>query len=792
MRDSIRIALWLVGALCAFVTLQSSGSRQEGVESIVRGSVRSTTGAALEGAVVRVEGRVEHALSDAQGHYSLRVPKGEWRLECSYVGYQTAVQTVAAAAESQRCDWELEEERMEVSEVLVSGEGASQRLRKEPMLLSVADRSQFKGQIVSLQQMLTSASGVKAMRSGGEGYRARILVQGLDGKRVGVFVDGVPLGGSAALDLDRVPQELIERVEVYKGVVPPWLGGDGLSGAINVVTRSIPWTRLEAGYSVGSYTSHKGYALGTVHFDNPGIDLSVFAAAHYARNNYTFNSPFAPGHTIERDHDRFIAGQANVGLRFSKTYFDALGFSASYSYDYKEVQGGLMNWQSNVQHAYTRLELGELSALAKKSFFDGRLEVNLALRGSYGVGNVVDTSLWAYDFQGNRYPTAGGRGEVGMLPNFSHDRYIAVIGLLNTRYELSRLHAFHLTVAYRYNRQHPEDTLAARYSHFNVGALPNALHALVGGLTYELSLLAGALRNTLGVKAYYYHNEMSAPAQPFALTVPLRGSHEAYSWGFVEALSWRPWRPVLLKASVQLQSRLPTSDEIFGDGMTILPGYALRPERSLNANLGFVWQINSKGYPHARIEGQGFYMRIRDLIQLAMGFHFNMQHKNLLRAVGYGVEGELEVHWMHWLSTRANATFYRLENREPLDEHGGQNPLYGMRVPNVPWLFGNVTIDAHVENLFGFKNYTSLYASCQATEEFSYGWELSRRDQMKVPRKWNLDLGLYFSFLGQYHVSFAVRNLLNTEQWEEFRYPLPGRTYHAKLRYTIDFGKEKR
>ena len=51
--------------------------------------------------------------------------------------------------------------------------------------------------------------------------------------------------------------------------------------------------------------------------------------------------------------------------------------------------------------------------------------------------------------------------------------------------------------------------------------------------------------------------------------------------------------------------------------------------------------------------------------------------------------------------------------------------------------------------------------------------------------------GEHISFLGHYHLSFAVRNVLNTEQWEEFRYPIPGRTFHAKLRYTFDFDRNK-
>ena len=181
----------------------------------------------------------------------------------------------------------------------------------------------------------------------------------------------------------------------------------------------------------------------------------------------------------------------------------------------------------------------------------------------------------------------------------------------------------------------------------------------MGGASYELRLFEGSLRNILGAKGYYFRDEMWATSQPFALEISPHSQHASFSWGFVEALSWQPWQQLTLKASLQLQSRLPTSFELFGDGMSILPGYQLRPERSLNTNLGLVWLINGTGYPHARVDLQGFYMQIRDLIQLTMGFAFNLLHRNIMQASGYGADGEVEVHWLPYLSTRANATYYR-------------------------------------------------------------------------------------------------------------------------------------
>ncbi len=40
-----------------------------------------------------------------------------------------------------------------------------------------------------------------------------------------------------SLTLNNIPPSMIERIEVYKGVVPVHLGADALGGAVNIVTK---------------------------------------------------------------------------------------------------------------------------------------------------------------------------------------------------------------------------------------------------------------------------------------------------------------------------------------------------------------------------------------------------------------------------------------------------------------------------------------------------------------------------------------------------------------------------
>ena len=65
-------------------------------------------------------------------------------------------------------------------------------------------------------------------------------------------------GQEQLFDLNNIPVNFAERIEVYKGVVPVGFGTDALGGVINIVTNKQKrnWF-LDASYSYGSFNAHK-------------------------------------------------------------------------------------------------------------------------------------------------------------------------------------------------------------------------------------------------------------------------------------------------------------------------------------------------------------------------------------------------------------------------------------------------------------------------------------------------------------------------------------------------------
>jgi outer membrane receptor protein involved in Fe transport len=114
------------------------------------------------------------------------------------------------------------------------------------------------------------------------------------------------------------------------------------------------------------------------------------------------------------------------------------------------------------------------------------------------------------------------------------------------------------------------------------------------------------------------------------------------------------------------------------------------------------------------------------------------------------------------------------------------SPTYGLRLPNLPWLFGSAFVEASPRDFLGVGQRTRLFAEADYTAEFFYAFEVSRRQSRRIPAALTLGLGAEhtWSELGL-SVAAEVRNLLDARVLNLLNNPLPGRSFHLKLRYTL-------
>ena len=99
----------------------------------------------------------------------------------------------------------------------------------------------------NLNEMVNRSTGIRVREEGGVGSDFDLSINGMSGNSVRYFLDGVPLDAKGSgVSLANLPVNLIERIEIYKGVVPASLGADALGGPINIITNKADCNYLDA------------------------------------------------------------------------------------------------------------------------------------------------------------------------------------------------------------------------------------------------------------------------------------------------------------------------------------------------------------------------------------------------------------------------------------------------------------------------------------------------------------------------------------------------------------------
>ena len=173
-----------------------------------------------------------------------------------------------------------------LSGVTVTGKSRAQRLREGILTVNAIDVQSVAGSISSLNALVDRTAGVKLREEGGVGSDFDLSINGMSGNSVRYFIDGVPLDTKGSgVTLGNLPVNLIDRIEIYKGVVPTWLSSDALGGAVNIVTNRRRKNYLDVSYGAGSYHTHKADLNGQWSMAN-GLTIRPTFGINYSKNDY--------------------------------------------------------------------------------------------------------------------------------------------------------------------------------------------------------------------------------------------------------------------------------------------------------------------------------------------------------------------------------------------------------------------------------------------------------------------------------------------------------------------------
>lgn len=676
------------------------------------------------------------------------------------------------------------------AEVVVEAVSEAGELRTSAEAVDVLEMRRAQRESADLGAVVGRAQGVRVQRSGGLGSSTRFALNGFTGEQIRFFLDGVPLElAGYPQGLENVPVNLIERVEIYRGVVPVRFGADALGGAVNLVTNTEAFgSAAAASYQVGSFGTHRATVSGRHYVEGLGLSLSLSGYLDRADNDYRVDvlvpseAPETLGQLVparvRRFHDRYraLGGSLQLGfvgkpwaerllLRvFGSTYDQDLQSNLTMTVPYGEVMTGESTVGATLRYEHLQLTSDGLALDAVAGY-------------SEGVVTLMDLPGRAYDWFGRRTRDTG-PGELGPGSDLRLGERRAV-ARLNLQQPLSETQALELSLAPSYFARSGEDRLLQGSVARDPASVERRLLTLVTGLEHAWRTLDDRLENALFIKGYLYRADGERQLAGGLFVDVDRSTHRV---AVGDSLRFAVTRPLLLKASYEYTSRLPDPDEVFGTGVQVVANLDLVPEASHNLNLSVSLNDLRVSLGGLRGELNGFYRNARDLIVLLPGNALVSSFQNVSDARSAGVEGSAG--WTSpggYLELDGNATWMDFRN---VAGAGPFAAFRGDRIPNHPWLFANLAARLRFYGITGGDDELSLGWNLQYVGSFYRGWESAGRleDKQVIGAQVLQSAVIGYLLRSDWTLTSSVElaNLTDAKAFDFFGAQKPGRALYMK------------
>lgn len=773
----------------------------------ISGNVSSSTGESLPGVSLVLGDLNLGTITDIEGNFRLdHIPEGNYELQASCMGFESFQKNVQVSLHEQiKLNIVLQEKTYSINDVVVSGKSATRRVIEQAYQVSSVSAKDMFNSTADAKAVMNRISGVRIQEDGGLGSNIDFTLNGFSGDQVKFFMDGIPMDNfGSSLGLGDLPVNMIEQVDVYKGVVPVWLGTDALGGAVNIITNRKN-DYLDASYSIGSFNTHRASLNGAYTNPETGFTVRGNFFYNYSDNNYDVLAEIVENNTIvdtaevERFHDRYRSGTIKLETGYiNKKYADNLLLGIMASANDKEVQhgatmhtvyGGIMR---NSQSLIPTLRYSKKNLLA-----DG-LDVSLYSALNFSESQVIDTLRGVrYNWLGERTIAQTSDGQVSNNGEFyrtfntlNEEEFTSQLNAgyaLSTRSSLAFNYAFNYFHRKAFDTENP-DNIDNRF--------PKSMTKQVLGLAYKFDPNPKWSMTLFG-KLFFLKAKTSKEFD-FALetqrTEAIENSQQNWGYGFASTYFVLP--QLQLKTSYEHTSRMPMPLEIFGDGLFVDANPDLGPEQSDNFNIGTEYRLNLNQQHRLAIGSSFVYREADDLIYTVVTVSSPKTHyDNLNKTRVLGVEGNFQYNWKELFHLGANVTFQDITDQAELiynESYTGtgwqKNFHHGFRLPNKPYFFGNANAGLTLHELKQPGSSLSLNYFFNFVEQYFLTWaEMgSTNDKYVIPRQISHDMEVGYSFQnGKYNLSAECRNIFDTRLYDKYYLQKPGRSFSIKLRYTI-------
>ncbi len=794
-RKTCLILLW--GLFLCFapknIFAQSSGS--------LSGIVQNALGEKIPNASILFGNNKYNRYADMEGTFSVKsIPAGTYLISITAVGYEEYLwEVVVKPGQHTEFTAILQQHISELDEVIVSGKSKVQKAREQSYQVSVIDAKQLHNTSLNIAHALDNVPGIRVRESGGLGSDVDFSLNGFTGHQVKFFIDGVPMESMGhAFQINNIPINLAERVEVYKGVVPVDLGSDALGGAINIVTNSGRANYLDASYSYGSFGTHKTSVSLARNFKS-GFTLTLDAYQNYSKNNYWVETetPVNKYGKVEkvrtrRFHDRYRNEMVMVGVGVrNRSWADHLIIGMDLGQYARELQNGV-----TMEDVYGNRESKGVTLLPsikylKRDIGLKGLDLNISGNINLGYERVTDTINKQYNWLGEVIRESDSDGAERSRGDNKYRNNSGVV-TANLSYRINDKHALVLNNNFTTFKRVNKDLLKETDQFFN---RPSSLQKNVLGLSYRYD--PSEKWNTSIFGKYFVQHSKSF----MNVAMAENPNHDDYDWksntfstyGYGFASSYFIRKNLQLRLSYEHGIRVPTSGELFGNMNTLTGNVDLKPESSENVNIGIMFNPSIKNTHFFTFDAAILYRYSKDFIRTSLTESFAttiQQMVNLRDVDNRGVEGSIRYRYKKQLNVGVNISYQNLINRTKYE--GGSNDIvsivYKDRIPNMPYLFGNADASYAVNRPFGTDGTLTIGYQLHYVHEYYEGWPSLGEESTKItiPTQWNHSASLIYAFKGgKYNLTLEVLNLTDALLYDHFKLQKPSRAFNLKFRYFL-------
>lgn len=302
----------------------------------------SSSGVSIMDADIKIIGTDFSTSSDSIGYYKIEsIPSGNYKIQISYVGNKTLKRNITIKKEeNQILDFELENDKNSLDEVVVTGTLKPVSRLESPVPVEVYKPSYFKkNPTANIFEALQNVNGVRPQLNCNICNTGDIHINGLEGPYTLVLIDGMPIvsGLSTVYGLSGIPNSLLERIEIVKGPASSLYGSEAVGGLINIITKNPSGAPK---FSVDGFSNSWGEANLDLGFKgNIGKNSSILLGVNY----FNYNNP------TDNNNDNFtdVTLQHRISV-FQKWNFGRKSnklFSLAGRYFYEDRWGGEMQWE---------------------------------------------------------------------------------------------------------------------------------------------------------------------------------------------------------------------------------------------------------------------------------------------------------------------------------------------------------------------------------------------------------------------------------------------------------------